>query len=573
MKLKHVVAFLFIISITSGCNMPVRGTFPDAAQKKGTVAANAVVATNASQSGTHGAVTPVPFSITYSVQGSYLVGEPLDIKSPAIKGGNPISYTVDPTLPEGLELNQKSGEITGTPVEITPPTQTVFTITAATAGDAPLQTSATISIVISGDSSTTPVAKTEEVLLVAGAPMAKVTLTAGPPDATFKADPHLPDDLSIDASGTVSGTPVDVSPAKSYVFTISTPENADVSSETIKITVASVSETGMGNAYGCARMTTGEVSCWNSTTDGRSDAQHVPGMTTASQLATGETKACAIVEADHKVSCWSGLGKPGVPVLLARGGKPLTGAVQVVVAAGHSCALTAAGVLCWGDNDVGQLGLKDKKSQDYPVIVEGLAKLGISQLAARGRHTCAITTGGLVQCWGLSMDPADKKSSYVPVAVTGLDGATAIAVGKSHACAIVGNREAVKCWGLNAHGQLGTGFLGKRPELIEVDLAAGRAKKITVGEHSSCAMLETGKIKCWGANDRGQLGYIPHEKCTVGPAEIPCSSHADLVMGFSTGGITALASNNNGSCATAHGRVQCWGSKFGPWPKSIDSWK
>ena len=69
-------------------------------------------------------------------------------------------------------------------------------------------------------------------------------------------------------------------------------------------------------------------------------------------------------------------------------------------------------------------------------------------------------------------------------------------------------------WGLNSRGQLGTGDttnvgdgLGVlMANLAPVDLGGAIATAITAGEAHTCAVLNTGALRCWGKGDHGQLG-------------------------------------------------------------------
>jgi alpha-tubulin suppressor-like RCC1 family protein len=80
--------------------------------------------------------------------------------------------------------------------------------------------------------------------------------------------------------------------------------------------------------------------------------------------------------------------------------------------------------------------------------------------------------------------------------------------GYAHTCALL-STGGVKCWGYNNEGQLGysntTGL--SEPPASTVNLGGTSAYAISVGGNHTCALLITGKARCWGYNGNGELGY------------------------------------------------------------------
>src|SRR2546426_5247420 len=187
----------------------------------------------------------------------------------------------------------------------------------------------------------------------------------------------------------------------------------------------------------------------------------------------------------------------------------LTGLVEIEAGWHHTCALTTAGgVNCWGNNHDGQLGDGTEVDSVAAVDVGGLMSR-VNAIAAGERHTCALTTGGGVKCWGNNHDnqlgDGTVNDRVTPADVMGLtSGVRAITAGERHTCALT-TGGGVKCWGNNHDGQLGdgTGSEGKTPG-DGGGLTRG-IKTITAGGQHTCA-LNTKEGQCWGGNDDGQQG-------------------------------------------------------------------
>lgn len=277
-----------------------------------------------------------------------------------------------------------------------------------------------------------------------------------------------------------------------------------------------------GGSHTCALTMAGAVRCWGSNTSG--------------QLGDGSTTRRLLPAADV-----AGLGS-GVAAIAAG------------TAAAHSCALSSAGeVQCWGSNFFGQLGDGSTANRLTPVKLKGL-KSGVSALALGLGHTCALVGAGSVKCWGFNSNGqlGDNSNSnrLMPVDVSGLaSGVAEIAVGPLHTCART-TGGAVKCWGTNAAGQLGDGSTTDRRVPVDVSGLGSGVIAIAAGGNHTCALLETGAVRCWGANASGQLGDGSTAQ-RLTPTDV---SGLD-------GGVAAIAAGANHTCArSSAGGFTCWGS-------------
>ncbi len=205
---------------------------------------------------------------------------------------------------------------------------------------------------------------------------------------------------------------------------------------------------------------------------------------------------------------------------------------------------------------------------------------GFRSITAGGRHSCAITAGGSVKCWGFNLvgqlglgdaanhgDGPNELGDNLPTVNLGTGRtATAISAGYAFTCALLDNAT-VKCWGHNTRGQLGQGDTANRGDgpnemgdnLPTVNLGTGRtATAISTGENFACALLDNATFKCWGANDAGQLGLGDTANRGDGPNEM--GDNLPTVNLGAARTATAITTGEHHSCALLDdATAKCWG--------------
>jgi E3 ubiquitin-protein ligase HERC3 len=219
-------------------------------------------------------------------------------------------------------------------------------------------------------------------------------------------------------------------------------------------TGAVVRSMALGWNHTCVLLDIGVVKCWGKNTSNNRGGQ----------LGLGDTVARIAPDQMGDVL-------PAVSLGVGRTAR------AVAVSDTHSCALLDDDtVKCWGDNSFGALGVGDGD--------------------ARGDKP--NTMGDSLPRWNLGTSRRAK----------------AIAVGQGFSCALLDNGS-VKCVGLNGDGQLGLGDVVDRGEtassigdgLPAIALGTGRtATAIWAANRTVCARLDDGALKCWGSNPGGVLG-------------------------------------------------------------------
>ena len=365
-----------------------------------------------------------------------------------------------------------------------------------------------------------------------------------------------------------------------------------------------------GDNYTCAVLRTGAVKCWgdgdelglgdheNRGDDPNEMGDALPAVDlgkgrTAISVSAGAEHRCAVLDTGA-VKCWgSGAdGRLGLGDTKARGAAPNemgdalpavdlgTGRTALAVSAGfsHTCALLDTGaVKCWGKGDSGRLGIGDDNTRGdnpkemgdaLPAVDLGTGRTAVA-VSAGGFHTCAVLDTGAVKCWG------DGLSGQLGLGVTEIRGndpsamgdglpavdlgtgrtAVALSAGTLHTCAVL-DTGAIKCWGSGSSGELGVGddkTRGDNPKemgdaLPAVDLGTGRtAVAVSARVRHTCAVLDTGAVKCWG--DTPPVRY----EASQGDA-VPLGRGRTAV---------AVSAGVTHTCAVFDtGAVKCWGGGY-----------
>lgn len=336
------------------------------------------------------------------------------------------------------------------------------------------------------------------------------------------------------------------------------PQTTSVPNPSLVQGVTGITDLAMGGESTCARTSDGSVWCWGSLDFINAGAFMPDGgdpifgytptptreelVPAAESISLGTGFACARI-ADGSLSCWGTneyreLGRgatddgptppPAKATLL---GLP---AAAVVAGSSRTFVITQDGsVLSWGSNkNLGaeNLLLGRDTSEDpieKPTRIPLLAR--VRDISTNAIHSCAIA-GRFVECWGSNGSGqlgrgGFERLDYLPdrtvlADVTDDDDEDAgekagthdvpaqVATGRSHSCAALGSGR-VYCWGDASAARV----LGPRVEAnvvrgtpTRVDGFGGPVVGLAAGLSSTCALLRTGAVECWGANDVGQLG-------------------------------------------------------------------
>jgi alpha-tubulin suppressor-like RCC1 family protein len=223
----------------------------------------------------------------------------------------------------------------------------------------------------------------------------------------------------------------------------------------------------------------------------------------------------------------------------------------------------------WGTNDMEQLG---NLVDSFTGVLVGAGPLDAPMAVATGaEHSCALLADGTVWCWGsnrfgqLGIGSTAPGPFAAPQQVLGVADAVSIANGPFHTCAVRVNGT-VQCWGRNDFRQIGDATVDNRVFATDVpSIAPGGAVALALGRTHSCILTPSGGVRCWGRNDRGQLGDTTFTDrpapVTVTMPTLLFGSEPVLSQATALTQVAGLVAGNTHTCARrVTGRPVCWGN-------------
>ena len=237
---------------------------------------------------------------------------------------------------------------------------------------------------------------------------------------------------------------------------------------------------------------------------------------------------------------------------------------NTTIAAGtyNGCAiLEDQSMVCWGDNEYGQLGDGTTTGSAVPIYVNVAANETPVEVTVGQVTACALMESGNIYCWGSGYygkmgNGESWNDDYVNTEMRQVllpegQGGQTVSISGGHICTILDNGD-VYCWGRGNQGQLGYGGTSNRNIPTKVNLPGQRsAIAISTGAFMTCAITRDGMGYCWGENDEGQLGNGTTNSRRMTPAEVLFPSGYTPV---------SISAGDDFACALMDNRkVMCWG--------------
>lgn len=326
----------------------------------------------------------------------------------------------------------------------------------------------------------------------------------------------------------------------------------------------------------------------------------------AIDICAGDIHTCALSD-DGGVKCWgyNGYGQlgqghfaladysmgPGLP--FSDLGKAFK-AKALTCGGEYVCALSDQGqVKCWGDNTSGALGIGDTENRgdrggemgDKLPALAGLTN--IQTISAGSQFGCALSAEG-ARCWGYggagrlgsesgnstghTPETIPGKSSFIKLTTDANEKILSLVAGSDYTCALMKSllpttqHSFVKCWGANREGTLGSGNAidyGREPgsmgaALPRVNLALDDVVSLAPHRTFTCALSKSGRVKCWGKNDLGQLGLGDSRSRGKVSSDMG-KDLADVDLGLPAKSVSTGSSSSHSCAILINNQMKCWG--------------
>lgn len=446
-------------------------------------------------------------------------------QTPSNTGGAIVSCAVDPLLPAGLALSTLC-VLSGTPTADT--VSKVYTVTATNSGGSG---SAAVTIAVQS---------VPAIAFSAGAknftidqaiwPFAPTS--SGGVLGTCTVSPALPAGLSLNASTcSISGTPTTVTAAADY---------------TLKAT------NGVGNGTANINLTVSLEDTTPPTVVAKSPADGVTGVAVGQDITvqfSEDMNAESITASTISLSA----GGVGVTAAVSYGSDVATLRPQNDLAPGLTYTVQVNGAD--KTNAVQDLA-GNKLSSTVTWVFRTLATATVitSKIAAGFKHSCGIDPDGNLRCWGSNANGrlgigSNDAPKLLPTAVDSPTHYSSIAAGHDHSCGLT-PEGAVKCWGINTHGQLGDGSTSPQNIPVSITDSTTPYETIAAGGEHTCGITRLGVLKCWGYNGYSQLGNNSN-----------LDSNIPKVIDAGTFYSTVAAGAFHTCAISQQGVLKCWGQK------------
>ena len=337
---------------------------------------------------------------------------------------------------------------------------------------------------------------------------------------------------------------------------------------------AAIAELALSDDHSCLITADHKLACW-----GKNDHGQAGGMPSAAEVLISNPilpaggyvhvavtlgATCAISDTNALV-CW---GDPDSPVLSGKS-SPGNGSPVIVddtkswtaisMYRFSACGTANGSSYCWGYGEEGELG--DGTYQNH--VFNGVAVLAqVTDTQVGETYGCAqLATTGKLQCWGQNRDGelgnGEVARTFAPLVLTVPPDTNdavpiphpmfkTVTAGGQHACGMT-VQGSIYCWGDNHLHQVDptvTDGYVTTPVLVK---NISIANQVTAGRDHTCAILNDGNVRCWGANDQGQLG-------TSGTAKT-----SNVVQVPGTDLFSWLSAGTGSTCGIVAGELVCWG--------------